>query len=146
MNIIDPLGLVVSDYRGALRFYEQALAPLGIAIVMRVTAEESGGYEGAGFGRNGKPSFWLSGGTRTEPRLHIAFVAENRTAVHAFYEAALAAGGTDNGGPGLRVEYHPSYCGAFVLDPDGHNIEAVAIGPNKPVLPAVPFICRSAKY
>jgi len=129
MNIIDHLGLAVSDYPRALRFYEQALAPLGIAIVMHVTAEESGGYEGAGFGRNGKPSFWLSGGAKTAPRLHVAFVAENRTAVHAFYEAALAAGGTDNGGPGLRVEYHPSYYGAFVLDPDGHNIEAVCHRP-----------------
>ena len=92
MNIVDHIGLTVSDYRGALRFYEQALAPLGIAIVMRVTAEESGGYEGAGFGRNGKPSFWLSGGAKTAPRLHIAFVAENRTAVHAFYEASTGGG------------------------------------------------------
>jgi catechol 2,3-dioxygenase-like lactoylglutathione lyase family enzyme len=129
MNIVDHIGLTVSDYRGMLRFYEQALAPLGIAIVMRVTAEESGGYEGAGFGRNGKPSFWLSGGTRTEPRLHIAFGADDRTAVDAFHKAALAAGGTDNGGPGLRPEYHPNYYGAFVLDPDGHNIEAVCHRP-----------------
>lgn len=129
MNIIDHLGLFVSDYPGALRFYEQALAPLGISIVMRVTAEDSGGYEGAGFGRGGKPSFWLSAGGNTAPRIHVAFVAENRMAVDAFYEAAMAAGGTDNGRPGLRVEYHPNYYGAFVLDPDGHNIEAVCHRP-----------------
>jgi catechol 2,3-dioxygenase-like lactoylglutathione lyase family enzyme len=96
---------------------------------MRVRANGSGGYTGAGFGRGGKPSFWLSDGGKTAPRLHVAFLAENRTAVDAFYEAALAAGGTDNGRPGLRVEYHPSYFGAFVLDPDGHNIEAFSHRP-----------------
>jgi catechol 2,3-dioxygenase-like lactoylglutathione lyase family enzyme len=120
---------VVSDYPRALRFYEQALPPLGIAIVMRVPAAESAGYEAAGFGCDGKPSFWLSGGCKTAPRLHVAFVAENRAAVDAFYRAALAAGGVGNGRPGLRPEYHPSYYGAFVLDPDGHNIEAVCHRP-----------------
>ena len=104
MTIIDHLGLTVSDYSRALRFYERALAPLGIAVVMRVTAAESGGYEGAGFGRDGKPSFWLSAGDKTARRIHVAFVAENRMAVDAFYEAAMAAGGTDNGRPGLRIE------------------------------------------
>lgn len=129
MNVIDHIGLGFSDYQRALTFYERALAPLGIGIVMQVTKEESGGYEGAGFGRNGKPSFWIQGGGRTEPRLHIAFVAESRAAVDAFYEAALAAGGSENGAPGIRAHYHPSYYGAFVIDPDGHNIEAVCHAP-----------------
>jgi len=129
MNVIDHLGLDVSDYGRALRFYEQALAPLGISIVMQVKAEESGGYQGAGFGRNGKPSFWLQGGEKTAPRLHVAFVADNRSAVDAFHAAAVAAGGTDNGPPGVRAQYHPDYYGAFVIDPDGHNVEAVCHRP-----------------
>jgi catechol 2,3-dioxygenase-like lactoylglutathione lyase family enzyme len=129
MNVIDHMGLGVSDFARALRFYEQALAPLGISTVMRVTKEESGGYEGAGLGRNGKPSFWISAGGRTTPPVHVAFVADDRGAVDAFYEAALAAGGKDNGAPGLRAHYHPSYYGAFVLDPDGNNIEAVCHRP-----------------
>jgi catechol 2,3-dioxygenase-like lactoylglutathione lyase family enzyme len=125
MNIIDHAGVQVSDFERALRFYEQALAPLGISIVMRVTAEMSGGYVGAGFGKGGKPSFWLERGESTKPPLHIAFVAESRAAVDAFHRAAIAAGGRDNGAPGVRAHYHPNYYGAFVLDPDGHNIEAV---------------------
>ena len=129
MNIIDHLGLQVSSYARSLRFYAQALAPLGISEIMRVTKEETGGYEGAGFGRDGKPTFWISAGERTSPRVHVAFVAENRAAVDRFFEAALAAGGVDNGGPGVRAHYHPNYYGAFVLDPDGHNIEAVCHKP-----------------
>ncbi len=129
MNVIDHLGLQVSDYARALRFYSQALAPLGITVVMRVGKEETGGYEGAGLGRNGKPSFWISGGGLTAPRIHLAFVADNRPAVDRFFEAALAAGGVDNGAPGIRAHYHPDYYGAFVLDPDGHNIEAVCHAP-----------------
>jgi catechol 2,3-dioxygenase-like lactoylglutathione lyase family enzyme len=129
MNLIDHVGLQVVDYARALRFFENALAPLGIAIVMQVTKEETGGYEGAGFGRDGKPSFWISAGGRTTPRLHIAFVAEDRAAVNAFFEAALAAGAADNGVPGVRAHYHPHYYAAFVLDPEGHNIEAVCHKP-----------------
>jgi catechol 2,3-dioxygenase-like lactoylglutathione lyase family enzyme len=129
MSIIDHVGLSFADYRRALRFYEAALAPLGISIVMQVTKEETGGYEGAGFGRNGKPAFWIGGGGRMSPRLHIAFVADDRAAVDAFFEAALAAGGVDNGEPGVRAHYHPHYYGAFVLDPEGHNIEAVCHKP-----------------
>jgi catechol 2,3-dioxygenase-like lactoylglutathione lyase family enzyme len=125
MNVIDHMGLQVSDYPRALRFYRRALAPLGITVVMEVKKEESGGFEGAGFGRDGKPSFWVEGGDRTAPRVHVAFVAETRAAVDRFFEAALAAGGADNGEPGIRAHYHPNYYGAFVLDPDGHNIEAV---------------------
>jgi catechol 2,3-dioxygenase-like lactoylglutathione lyase family enzyme len=129
MNVIDHLGVSFADYPRALRFYEMALAPLGISIVMQVTKEQTGSFEGAGFGRNEKPTFWISGGERTTPRLHVAFVADNRGAVDAFFEAALAAGGADNGAPGVRAHYHPDYYGAFVLDPEGHNIEAVCHKP-----------------
>ncbi len=129
MNVIDHLGLQVSDYARALRFYGRALAPLGISVVMKVTKEETGGYEGAGFGRDDKPSFWVGTGGHTTPRVHIAFVADTRGAVDRFFEAALAAGGVDNGAPGIRAHYHPNYYGAFVLDPDGHNVEAVCHAP-----------------
>ena len=129
MNIIDHVGLEVSDYTGALEFYRKALAPLAIELVMQLDPKETGGYEGAGFGRDGKPSLWLSRGRKTAPRLHVALVADSRAAVDAFYKAALAAGGKDNGPPGLRAHYHPDYYGAFVLDADGHNIEAVCHKP-----------------
>ncbi len=129
MNAIDHLGLQVSDYARALRFFSRALAPLGITVIMRVGKEETGGYEGAGFGRDGKPSFWISAGERTVPRVHVAFAADTREAVDRFFEAALAAGGVDNGAPGIRAHYHPDYYGAFVLDLDGHNIEAVCHKP-----------------
>jgi catechol 2,3-dioxygenase-like lactoylglutathione lyase family enzyme len=125
VSVIDHLGLQVDDYPRALRFYRLALAPLGISVIMQLTKEETGTYEGAGLGRDGKPDFWISGGQRTAPPVHVAFVADSRTAVDQFFEAALAAGGVDNGGPGIRAHYHPNYYGAFVLDPEGHNIEAV---------------------
>jgi len=129
MSVIDHLGLQVGNFPRALRFYERALAPLGVSIVMRVTKEETGGHEGAGFGRDGKPSFWIGTGERTAQRIHVAFTADTRAAVDRFFEAALAAGGVDNGAPGIRAHYHPNYYGAFVLDPEGHNIEAVCHAP-----------------
>lgn len=129
MNVIDHLGFGVSDFHAALAFYEKALSPLGISVVMKLDPEETGGYEGAGLGRGGKPSLWLAPGGKTSPRLHVAFVADDRAAVDAFYDAAIAAGARDNGRPGVRAEYHPNYYGAFVLDPDGHNIEAVCHKP-----------------
>lgn len=129
MKVIDHMGVQVSDYQRALRFYRAALSPLGISIVMQVTKEETGSYEGAGLGRDKDPSFWLSAGQRTVPPLHVAFIAESRSAVDRFFEAALAAGGVDNGAPGIRAHYHPNYYGAFVLDPEGHNIEAVCHKP-----------------
>lgn len=129
MSAIDHIGVSFADYPRALRFFGKALAPLGISIVMQLTKEETGGFEGAGFGRGQKPSFWISGGGRTTPRLHVAFVADTREAVHAFFEAGLAAGGADNGAPGVRAHYHPHYYGAFVIDPEGHNIEAVCHKP-----------------
>ena len=120
--MLDHLSIRVSDYAKSKRFYESALAPLGYGVVM-----EFGG-SGAGLGAGGKPDFWISPGEVSGP-VHIAFASPDRATVAAFHEAALAAGGTDNGAPGLRTEYHPNYYGAFVFDPDGHNIEAVCHRP-----------------
>lgn len=124
--MLDHIGLSVADLGRSRAFYDAVMPTLGATSVMAVTAEETdGAYEGAGYGRNGKPSFWIGSGGRTQGSLHVAFVAESRAAVDAFYAAAIAAGGADNGPPGVRAHYHPNYYGAFVLDPDGHNIEAV---------------------
>ncbi len=120
--MLDHVGFAVTDMRRSKAFYERALAPLGIGLVMEVTAEESGGEAHAGFGAEDKPFFWIGTGRALEGRLHVAFTAASRD---AFHKAAIAAGGADNGAPGLRPHYHPAYYGAFVLDPDGHNIEAV---------------------
>jgi catechol 2,3-dioxygenase-like lactoylglutathione lyase family enzyme len=126
--MIDHIGFSVSDYARAKAFYEQALAPLGYGLVMEVTAQETGALV-AGFGRGGKPDFWIGDEGRLELPVHVAFLADDRPTVNAFYRAAIAAGGKDNGAPGLRPHYHPNYYGAFVLDPDGHNIEAVCHAP-----------------
>lgn len=120
--IIDHIGIAVENFERSKTFYLQALAPLGIELVMEVQ-----GW--AGIGRGGKPEFWFGEQSTKQSgkqnSLHIAFLAENRAQVDAFYEAALAAGGQDNGPPGVREIYHPNYYGAFVFDFDGHNIEAV---------------------
>jgi catechol 2,3-dioxygenase-like lactoylglutathione lyase family enzyme len=116
--MIDHLTLTVSDFPKSKTFFEQALAPLGYAVVMNF-----GQY--SGFGEKGKPTFWLKDGPNPQSPMHLAFVAKNRPAVDAFYKAALAAGATDNGPPGPRTVYHPNYYGAFVFSPDGHPIEAV---------------------
>lgn len=123
--MLDHIGLSVSDIEKAKAFYLQALAPLGIELVMEVTKEQSGSDAFAGFGTLGRPFFWIGEGGAQPKGIHVAFTAPNRTVVVAFHQAALAAGGQDNGGPGLRPHYHPNYFGAFVLDPDGNNIEAV---------------------
>jgi catechol 2,3-dioxygenase-like lactoylglutathione lyase family enzyme len=126
--MIDHIGFPVSDYARSKAFYEKALAPLGYSVIMEVTDTESGS-PAVGFGRDGKPDFWIGGeGGLTIP-VHVAIAAKDRAAVDAFYHAALAAGGKDNGAPGLRAHYHPNYYGAFVLDPEGHNIEAVCHAP-----------------
>lgn len=120
--IIDHIGLAVRDYSRSKAFYTKALAPLGIELVMEVQGN-------AGFGSNGKPDFWFSTDAAAQGRIHVAFVARDRAQVKAFYDAAIAAGGKDNGPPGIREIYHPNYYGAFVLDPDGHNVEAVCHQP-----------------
>ena len=123
--MIDHLGFSVSDYERAKAFYSQALAPLEYSLVMEVTQEQSGDFPAAGFGADGKPDFWIGGEGGLNKPVHVAITARSRAAVDAFYEAALAAGARDNGPPGIRAHYHPNYYGAFVLDHDGHNIEAV---------------------
>jgi catechol 2,3-dioxygenase-like lactoylglutathione lyase family enzyme len=129
--MLDHIGFKVSDYEHSKAFYLRALAPLGHGLVMEVTPEMTGtDSRHAGFGSDRKPAFWIGWtkagtGDTTQRTLHIALVAKDRDAVDAFHAAALAAGGADNGAPGLRPQYHPNYYGAFVRDPDGHNIEAV---------------------
>jgi len=122
------VGFSVSDYARARAFYEKALAPLGYVLVMETTAQETG-KPAAGFGANGKPDFWIGGEGKLDKPLHIAILAKDRATVDAFHRAAVAAGGRDNGSPGVRPHYHPNYYGAFVLDLDGHNIEAVCHTP-----------------
>lgn len=100
-----------------------------MAVRMEVTREQSGSYEGVGFGPPSQPLFWIGAGDALQGKLHVAFAAADRRAVDALHRAAIVAGGTDNGAPGLRPHYHPNYYGAFVLDPDGHNIEAVCHAP-----------------
>jgi catechol 2,3-dioxygenase-like lactoylglutathione lyase family enzyme len=117
--MLDHVALEVSDFDRSKAFFEAALAPLGISVVL----EPGPGI--AGFGESPKPFFLInSRGRPASSGAHIAFAAEDTATVDAFHAAALAAGGTDNGAPGLRP-YHPHYYGAFVLDPDGNNIEAV---------------------
>lgn len=124
LDILDHVGFPVTDYARSVAFYEKALAPLGIVILKQFSLSEDGADGYAGFGRQ-RPQFWIGTGATLTGRLHVAFAAANRQEVEAFYEAALAAGGRDNGAPGLRPHYHENYYGGFVFDPDGHNIEAV---------------------
>jgi catechol 2,3-dioxygenase-like lactoylglutathione lyase family enzyme len=121
--MLDHVGLDVSDYERSKAFYENALAPLGLKLLM----EPVPGI--GGFGDGQKPFFWI--GTRGAPQsgVHVAFSADNREAVASFHAAALEAGATDNGRPGVREIYHPTYYGAYVLDPDGNNVEAVCHEP-----------------
>jgi catechol 2,3-dioxygenase-like lactoylglutathione lyase family enzyme len=123
--MLDHIGFVVSDYDRARTFYQAALAPLGITLLFEVTAVQTGAEAHAGFGTPGKPFFWIGTGDKATHGLHAAFVAPDRATVDAFHRAALAAGGIDNGAPGVRPHYAPDYYGAFVRDADGNNIEAV---------------------
>ena len=127
--MLDHVGFPVSDYERSKAFYLKALAPLGYSIVMEVAQDENVGHAAAGFGAAGKPDFWIGGEGKLTKPIHIAIAAKDRAMVDAFYRAALAAGGKSNGPPGLRPHYHASYYAAFVLDPDGHNIEAVCHTP-----------------
>lgn len=131
MSLLDHITLVVSDYERSKAFYEKALAPLGVNVIMEYGTA-------CGFGREKKPDFWIAQGPtsfQTAEQLkiitpvHVAFSARSREEVDAFYAAALSGGGRDFGRPGLREVYHPHYYGAFVLDPDGHDVEAVIHGP-----------------
>lgn len=135
--MIDHIGVTVRDLQVSKAFYDAAFAPLGIAVVMSVSAQETGGAAFIGYGATedrrdiqaGKPSFWVSQGDAVTGPMHVAFLAASRSQVDAFHAAALAAGGRDNGAPGLRPHYHPNYYGAFVLDLDGRNVEAVYHAP-----------------
>lgn len=127
--MFDHLGIRVKDYPKAKAFYQAALAPLGYEIILEFTEKDDIDYQGAGFGIGRKPDFWIGKGKPNGP-IHVAFSAADRKTVgDAFHAAGLAAGGTDNGPPGVRKEYHPMYYGAFVVDPDGNNIEAVCHKP-----------------
>ncbi|WP_237154223.1 VOC family protein [Oryzibacter oryziterrae] len=124
--MLDHIGFPVADFEKSRAFYDHVLAAIGGARLVDVTAEMTGGSQHAGYGFGDKPDFWIGdGGAPLSGSLHVAFAAPNRAAVRAFYEAAIALGARDNGPPGLRPHYHPNYYGAFVFDPDGHNIEAV---------------------
>jgi catechol 2,3-dioxygenase-like lactoylglutathione lyase family enzyme len=119
--MIDHIGIQVTDLDASVTFYTRALAPLGYELVMKFE-------QFAGFGVAGKMDFWLGVGKPTD-KIHVAFRAKGRADVRAFYDAAVGAGGVDNGPPGVRAIYHPDYYGAFVHDPDGHNVEAVCHEP-----------------
>ena len=124
--MLDHTGINVSDIARSRGFYAAALAPLGYAVCKDFGVATGFGVA-AGFGRSLDPGgdFWISAGPVLTPRPHVAFSAGSRQAVDAFYDAAIAAGGISNGGPGLRPVYHADYYAAFILDPDGYNIEAV---------------------
>jgi catechol 2,3-dioxygenase-like lactoylglutathione lyase family enzyme len=122
--MIDHITFGVSDFARSTAFYDAAFAPLGVKRLFDVPAEHTGGALCTGYG-DIRPWFWLVEQDATRGKLHVALEAKTRADIDAFHAAGLAAGGTDNGAPGLRPWYDPNYYGAFVLDPDGHNIEAV---------------------
>ena len=126
--MIDHSGISVTDFDRSKAFYEQALAPLGSTFLVQIPPEYTGGIKVGGFGPS-HAGFWLNEGEAPRPPLHFAFSATSRDQVDAFYAAAMAAGGTDNGAPGPRPNYGPNYYAAFVRDPDGNNIEAVCHAP-----------------
>jgi len=127
--MLDHIGFSVSNMKVSRIFYEKALKPLGITPVMEVTPEMTGTSDShVGFGA-GRPFFWIGTGGKVSVATHVAFTTESRKIVDEFYAAAIAAGGRDNGKPGVRPHYHENYYGAFVLDPDGNNIEAVCHAP-----------------
>jgi catechol 2,3-dioxygenase-like lactoylglutathione lyase family enzyme len=127
--MIDHTGVSVSDPVRSRQFYEKALAPLGYRVLIEVPPEFTGGAAVWGMGVPPQADFWVNQGTPQQPHIHVAFRAETRAVVDAFHVAAIAAGGRDNGPPGPRPHYHKNYYGAFVLDPDGHNIEVVCHTP-----------------
>ena len=126
--MLDHAGFPVTNYARSKAFYEKTLAPLGYSLILEVRQNENDS-PAAGFGADGKPDFWIGGEGGLNRRIHIAIAAKDRASVDAFHRAALDVGGTDNGSPGVRPHYHANYYGAFVTDPDGHNIEAVCHAP-----------------
>src|ERR1700682_3856076 len=126
--MLDHIGLNVSDYDRSRDFYEGALAPLGYSLLMEPVPRFGG------FGRDGVPRFWITDQRKpTSENVHVAFTAPDRATVDAFHSAGLKAGGTDNGGPGIRELYHPAYYGAFIRDPDGHNVDDVCNRQERPL-------------
>jgi catechol 2,3-dioxygenase-like lactoylglutathione lyase family enzyme len=126
--MLDHVGILVADWNKSKAFYDAAFAPLGITLLNEIPEHLTGGVKVGGYGRS-KPDFWLTENAETGPGRHYAISASNHADVDAFYAAAMAAGGRDNGGPGPRPHYHEHYYGAFVIDPDGNNIEAVCHAP-----------------
>ena len=122
--MLDHVGVNVRDYRASRAFYEQALAPLGYTVAMAFDD-----WKAAGLGTSDKPEFWVVQREPFTTGTHVAFQCDDRATVDAFHEAALGAGGADNGAPGLREHYHPTYYSAFVHDLDGNNVEAVCHRP-----------------
>jgi len=127
--MIDHATLSVRDFARSKAFYSRTLAPIGYELIMDLSAATAQPEDVAGFGIPPRPDFWVAGGAQSVQPTHVAFRVATRALVDSFYRAAIAAGGRDNGAPGLRPHYHPNYYGAFVLDPDGHNIEAVCHDP-----------------
>ena len=126
MDIINHIEFPVAEAERSRRFYEAVLAPLGLSLVISIDrAGTAHGGARHGFGKSGYPSLWLHEESGAKLPIHVAFTADDRTTVDGFYAAALSNGGTDNGGPGIREHYHANYYAAYVLDPDGNNIEAV---------------------
>ena len=129
IQMIDHTGVVVSNIDRSKEFYRAALAAVGYELLAEFPASVTGHTDVAGYGEMGKPDFWISKGSPNNPPIHVAFRVSSREMVDEFHRTAIQAGGRDNGKPGLRPHYHPSYYSAFVLDPDGHNIEAVCHQP-----------------
>jgi catechol 2,3-dioxygenase-like lactoylglutathione lyase family enzyme len=127
--MIDHTGVAVSDFEKSRAFYSAALQPIGYGLLLEFSAAVTGSTDVAGFGEAPKPDFWIHRGVPNKPPLHVAFRVTSRALVDAFYSVAIAAGGRSNGAPGVRPHYHANYYGAFVLDPDDHNIEVVCHEP-----------------
>lgn len=124
--MIDHTGVIVSDFERSKAFYTTVLAAIGYELIVHFPASTTGRADVAGFGdKSGMPDFWIYHGTPNQPPVHVAFRVETQHLVRLFHEEALKAGARDNGPPGPRSHYHAGYYGGFVLDPDGHNIEAV---------------------
>lgn len=126
--MLDHVGILVADWTKSRAFYDAAFAALGYTMLAEVPEQYAGGVKVGGYGKE-KPDFWLTESMETGPGRHYAFAAADHAAVDAFYAAAMANGGRDNGGPGPRPHCHENYYGAFVIDPDGNNVEPVCHAP-----------------